>query len=1275
MMEGVPSGSLPGVDFSRVRPYGKPASREGGFEELASVLMERGVVEWPQDVRFERPGNPDGGRDGRGVLPGGDVWAWQAKFLGRFDADAVKQVTKSVRRALTCEPGLRRYFVVFPIDLPAGDAGTAGRTSARHRWKDASEKWAAEARASGMDVEFIFVGAHELLTALTLSGHGELIRYWFGQDAVGHGEALVVYLGRLVEALDADPWPTRLSGPVLAPSQIERKLLVSGDDGPGREDADDLCMRCSRLVILGDSGAGKTWLARRAARRCAEAALDRLQSGIPVDEVELPVFTTCARLAIAEGISIRDMIVRSALGQLPDLGGSLADEVRALLVERDGPTLVVLDSLDEAAGRDGQVRLADTLLGWRVILTSRPSSWDGQLAVTGGDPSRLVGTLLPLSYPGDVEPFIASWFRDRPEWGADLAAQIRRRQELQEAATIPLVLAFYCIIGGQVPLPARTPELYDKVVSRMLTGRWRGSSQPPPEGVKREACLAILRSWAWQAAKNDPVSGVGRWLDEIAPEADPDPVLREALDDPVVRAAVDHVAVPLGPPDPDTGRTTRRFAHRSIQEHLVAGHVASMLARQAAQKLAGHLWYDEDWAPYALPAAIAMHPDREQVLGLIARRVTGSSELPGEILALDGRHQVSAVLARLAVHTDEADWPAGAAALITQAMRRLHGEESFTWIPSGWPSFSEPLVQAAARILDAEPPQAGGLHQIAAGAVLGLVGRERVLAAVLRALALTSPQDAIGLASLVPRLSPSAAERAQARAQVKQALGEACCRHFPRRPSQPRLGSESMRLSDPDDSPAYVLAELAVSGEERALAADELVALLGRCPEMPAEGFSAAIGSLDPSAAQREAAGSILLARLPAELRWDVVSMPGAIAALCQAPAQRAAALHALTESLVSTDAHVTDSAEMIAEITELITDLAGDDHDLGRARAVLAAEASREAASGNPGKASTLACLAAKLRPADGELALLEEALLAAIAARAGTESALQLADAGLAIAQAPAQQELFRRRALEAAVARCAGSQRSNRYWQDLFGDLLYFAETPGERARCLDLILEVLAREDIDDVVPSREFLTSVTHTADDLERLRAALLARLDDASRLLTVIQIAWALQTPALESETRERVRAALVSRLDNADEMGRLAGMAWGLIDDLSTTEAEKAEARRMLLKISCQTGRGFHWEDSLTKDGLRSLTADIDALQIQPCYLTDGMLTAIRSTTPLDAWLTALPRLSAPQKPAPRARGNQGPLPGAGHACPLGLERPAPGSGLPQTISAANT
>jgi hypothetical protein len=123
----VPSDRLPDIEFARIRPYGQPASRSSAFEELASILIEQGVVKWPGGVRFSRCGNSDGGREGRGVLPNGDVWAWQAKYLFEFDSSAASQVTSSVRRVLDLEPNLKRYFVALPFDLPAGD--TADRES------------------------------------------------------------------------------------------------------------------------------------------------------------------------------------------------------------------------------------------------------------------------------------------------------------------------------------------------------------------------------------------------------------------------------------------------------------------------------------------------------------------------------------------------------------------------------------------------------------------------------------------------------------------------------------------------------------------------------------------------------------------------------------------------------------------------------------------------------------------------------------------------------------------------------------------------------------------------------------------------------------------------------------------------------------------------------------------------------------------------------------------------------------------------------------------
>lgn len=167
----------PDIDFSRIRPYGNPASRANAFEELTSILIKKCLTEWPSGTQFHRFGNPDGGREGKGVLSNGDVWAWQAKFLFAFNSSGAAQIKTSFIRTLELEPTLKRYFVALPIDLPAGD--TAHARSAFTLWGEEVKKWQALAEAKGLSVEIIFVGAHELTTALTKSANAGRVKYWF----------------------------------------------------------------------------------------------------------------------------------------------------------------------------------------------------------------------------------------------------------------------------------------------------------------------------------------------------------------------------------------------------------------------------------------------------------------------------------------------------------------------------------------------------------------------------------------------------------------------------------------------------------------------------------------------------------------------------------------------------------------------------------------------------------------------------------------------------------------------------------------------------------------------------------------------------------------------------------------------------------------------------------------------------------------------------------------------------------------------------------------
>jgi hypothetical protein len=507
-------------------------------------------------------------------------------------------------------------------------------------------------------------------------------------------DEVVTYLQTLIDWVNIDLWPRdrRFGGPALTPASIERKLRVSAPGRAGEEDlgADDLAQACRRLVVLGGPGSGKTWLARRTTRRCAEHALRELAAGALPNEVELPLYTTCSRLFSTSG-DIRAAAVSSALDQLGDLDGARPSAaLRTFLAERNAPTMLVIDSLDEAhGGSHERLRQADTL-PWRVVLTSRPSSWNQQLAINDTDDSHRVGELQPLRYPDDVEPFIHRWFAHQPQRGQDLAAQIRRRTGLQQAATVPLVLAFYCIVGGHESLPDFRRDLYDRVLSRLLTGRWRGDEDRHPDV---DTCTEMLRAWAWPGAEAfHPVSGVGTWADEILTQ-------RAALGE-ANQNALDHVAMPLGPADVDTGRTLRRFIHRSIREHLVAQFVARLPIGQAVETLLPHLWYDPDWE-YSAPAAIAMHPQHDQLLRDLIRHAARSHRLPQDLSIIDAGWEFRGLLARIMAESSEADWSAEIASMINGARIDLIASGRLDDLGSTalWGSSNRQSVEALLRIM------------------------------------------------------------------------------------------------------------------------------------------------------------------------------------------------------------------------------------------------------------------------------------------------------------------------------------------------------------------------------------------------------------------------------------------------------------------------------------------------------------------------------------------------------------------------------------------------
>ena len=969
----------------------------------------------------------------------------------------------------------------------------------------------------------------------------------------GEGE-VALYLAALIKWLNTDPWPRdrRFAGPVLTPAAIERKLKITEarrqdeQDLPkvpdvGRldeqdVDADGLARTCERLVVLGGPGAGKTWLAKRTARRCAEDALVALTAGAAVDEVELPLYTTCSELLGAAG-DIRQAVVSSALSQLPDLGSArVSAALQEFFAERNAPTVLVIDSLDEALGPDERLRQADSLKPpWRIILTSRPVSWNHQLDIGDDDPSRRVGVLQPLLYPKDVEPFITRWFSQRPEWGDNLRSQLARRPELQQAATVPLIMAFYCIVGGSAPLPSRRSDLYRKVIKQMLTGRWRDSSDRDPDA---DVCLETLRDWAWSGAAKDPVSAVGIWADEIAT-----PRTKQSQAD---RDALDHIATPLGPRDVYSGEMLRRFIHRSIREHLVAEHVAlRMTPEDAARELLNHIWYDPDWE-YAAPVALAMHPQRDQVLRNLVGHLTNHNGLNEDLSAIDDHRDIRRFLTRVALASGEDDWSAEAAAMIGQArIDMMQDSDLLSQATADWPSTNDTIRKAL--LAELTVYRGGPLVRKLAEALVRLAvtahdrarAREELLALLSEA---HTSDRASPLASALTGLDPSERDRARAR--------EALLRLLARQTDVER----ALELAE-------ALAMLAVTPQDRARARQKLLALLSTATYSErASRLAETLAGLDPPEQERARARealSDLLAKVRDTER--VQELAEAMAELAVTAEDRAQSREKLLGLLANTTV-----SRQAARLAKALVNLHPSEQERARVREALLDLLSRETTSL---WALLLVETLAELQPVEQDRAQAREALLRLLATEPITGRAGELACALTRLH--PSEQD--RSRAREG-LANLLARERNDERVQELAQALAGLAVTAEDQARARETLLELLTNATHErGPVRLAEMLATLDPTEQDRARAREALLGLLASAPTPRRAQELTQVLAELAVTVGELAQAREALLGPQATAPAPARAEHSA-EVLTGLAVTAEERAHAREALLGLLAQ-------------------------------------------------------------------------------------------------------
>ncbi len=650
--------------------------------------------------------------------------------------------------------------------------------------------------------------------------------------AAGTAAEVMAYLRTRIADWDVSVWHPDQQ----APSALERQLLVrdtgrdpgggGSEHGGGVISAAEALNGQRMLVVLGGPGAGKTWLARRYAREAAQAALKALENGADLDEVELPLFTTWDQWTRSPG-SPRESLVAasfaSGLGHRDPGAGDTVGRLRRTFTQPGRRVLVVVDSLDEAAdlaAQSGRLHELAALHGWRVMVTSRPAAWE---ATYRGHPGREDGPRIVevqnLDYPTDAEAFIGDWFAADPDRGKALIDQLRARRSLSRVAVIPLMLTFYCLITEKAdpadrPLPERRRQLYQRLIRRLLFRQWAPNAPGPGTAPDEDTCKdveEVLAKWAWSAVRDRTTpTGLGNWADTFPQPSRPPDGQGRAID----------AVVPMVGWDGE-GRVTRRFVHRTILEHCVAEHIATLDPDSAANVLLPHLWFDPDWK-VAAPAAIAAQNQLQQG-ALLQRLLDRAVHTSADRARQEAAEEIDDLLLAIAEESE----PSG-------------------WTPAHQDVFHDCRVRSASRV-------PGAVAQTAHWAR----SNQPACAGVLAALPIAGSSYVRDLVARLTALAPTAAEREQARAGVLAAL--------------PTVRPETVRAL------VAGLTALAPTAAEREQARAGVLAALPTVDPWAVAGLVAVLLALEPTAAEREQARAGVLAALPTA---DPVAVRGLVVAL-----------------------------------------------------------------------------------------------------------------------------------------------------------------------------------------------------------------------------------------------------------------------------------------------------------------------------------------------------------------------------------------------------------
>ena len=376
-----------------------------------------------------------------------------------------------------------------------------------------------------------------------------------------------------------------------APEEEARGRERPGGEREAKVTLHDALARARCLFLEGEPGSGKTTFINRVVSEVCRHRLENLPlpEGLPAQPfpVVVPLRDFAAGLGAAPPSA--EALWRYAFSRLTlaDSDQTLDPAVARAALE-DGRLVLFLDGLDEVPDpeRRRQVAtvitdLARTCRRLKVVVTCRPAA--ARAGARPGDPFE-ARTVAPFD---DEERLlcVTHWLRQRADGGAAPEAEARRlltelalHPRVADQARNPLVLTMVCILfRKQGSLPKDRADLYERLISLLLEDRsrgWGGPAKDVPLDQRWDALTRVAVAWR-EAATGGDVEGA-LLLEPACVAAIQGSVHDEVTARDLVWYMEQRTAL-LEWRGMEQGKRKLAFAHRTIAEYLVAGHLATQV--------------------------------------------------------------------------------------------------------------------------------------------------------------------------------------------------------------------------------------------------------------------------------------------------------------------------------------------------------------------------------------------------------------------------------------------------------------------------------------------------------------------------------------------------------------------------------------------------------------------------------------------------------------------------------------------------------------------------